>query len=88
MLNTGKDSETQQEGLTWNDDGYADWLVAFSSACSVRVCPRRRSRIHTGETFDFLWTPERPGEVALTVRHERFFEKKEVVLTKIFRVHG
>ncbi len=41
---------------------------------------------HTGETYDFSWTPERPGQVALTVRYERFFEKKEVVVTKIFRV--
>jgi FtsP/CotA-like multicopper oxidase with cupredoxin domain len=37
-------------------------------------------RTNTGETFDFLWTPTEPGEAALSVRYERFFEVEEVVL--------
>jgi FtsP/CotA-like multicopper oxidase with cupredoxin domain len=42
-------------------------------------------RTQTGETFDFLWTPE-AGDATLVVRYERFSEVAEVVLRQTFRV--
>lgn len=41
---------------------------------------------HTGETFDFLWTPASSGEAVLSVRYERFFNVEEVVLRQSFDV--
>lgn len=43
---------------------------------------------NTGETFDFLWTPEETGDAVLSLRYEPFLsDGGEVELRQIFRVH-
>ena len=43
-------------------------------------------RTQTGETFDFLWTPEEPGAAELVLRYESLFSEEERVVTQTFRV--
>lgn len=47
---------------------------------ALRLVGDAAIRTNAGETFDFLWTPIESGEAMLSVRYERFFEMKEVVL--------
>lgn len=41
---------------------------------------------NTGQTFDFMWTPTKPGDATLSVTHELFFETGEDVVRQTLRV--
>ncbi|HVS66204.1 MAG TPA: multicopper oxidase domain-containing protein [Thermoanaerobaculia bacterium] len=43
-------------------------------------------RTHTGETYDFEWTPEEAGDLTLSLRYQPFFSTEEVELTRSLRV--
>jgi hypothetical protein len=41
---------------------------------------------NTGQTFDFIWTPTEPGDVTLSVTHERLFQLGEDVVRQTLHV--
>lgn len=53
---------------------------------ALRVEGDAEIHTNTGQTFDFLWTPEEPGDATLALRWELFFEAREGVLRQTFRV--
>jgi FtsP/CotA-like multicopper oxidase with cupredoxin domain len=53
---------------------------------ALRVESAAQLHSNAGETFDFLWTPEEPGDATLVLRYARFLEDEQVVLRQMLRV--
>ncbi len=49
---------------------------------ALQVPARAMFLTHTGETFDFEWTPERPGSLAISLRYQPFNGSEEVELSR------